>query len=199
MHSIKLFAIICASSLALACGGDDDDDDKGSGNPQTGGSIDSGLPSSTPANQLSTEETAALCEELGAAGERWANDAQLKSGMCRYAAYMSAVFLGELSGDAKGLCESTYSDCMAEPATSETQCTEPSDQCTATVGEIEKCLNEGMAGLSRALDDIPSCDELTDEIDLSVLAAANPESCEVVSQKCPEVLDNSPTNAYDGS
>lgn len=65
----------------------------------------------------------------------------------------------------------------------------PSD-CTATVGELEKCLKDYVDASFAAIDSMPSCSQVDADTDVSGLGAEPdmPRSCDVVEEKCPDAL-----------
>jgi len=80
-------------------------------------------------------------------------------------------------------CVEGYNECMAEPATGG-ECTRPEGACTATVAEVEACLNDTLA----VMNQLPSCEGLTAETLNGLEDPAyteDPASCVAVDQECP--------------
>jgi hypothetical protein len=173
---------------AAACGSDDGDKG-GSGASK----IESGAPASTPANQLSDSQVKAFCDSAARAGAAAFGTQDAKQALCGFSGYFLSLASGG-SGDAAGVCKMAYDECLKAPAeTSTSTCEKPSATCTATIGEIEACLNDSMAQVSQMLEALPGCDDVGKPLDgAAPTEQQSPASCQVVQQKCPEALDQVP-------
>lgn len=157
----------------------------GSGTP---GKVDSGAPDNTPASELTDEQFDALCKSLGqTAGAVLGEDA--KKATCGFAAYFATTLSGAMGDAAAAACKMAYDECLADPEeTTDDECTKPSSSCTATVGEIETCLNDTIVQSKAAFAELPGCDDLGKEFETPA-ESQPPASCQVVQEKCPEVLE----------
>ena len=178
-----------AAVAAVACGGSDDGG-KGSAGP---GKVDSGVPASKPANELTDAEVQSLCKSLGEAASLAFDSGQGKQAMCGFSAYFLASFV---PGDNQGeVCSMAYDECLKQPAeVTQEECDKPSSSCTATIGEIETCYNDSLAQVQEMLNVLPGCDDVGTEYEEPATGNdASPASCKVVQEKCPEALDDVPT------
>jgi len=163
----------------------------GSGSGGTGssapGKVDSGAPDDTPAGELTDAQFDALCKSLGeTAGTVLGADA--KKATCGFAAYFATTLSGAMGDQAATACKMAYDECLAEAdETTDDECTKPSESCTATVGEIETCLNDTIVQSKAAIAQLPGCDDLGKEYEAPA-ESQPPASCQVVQEKCPEVL-----------
>jgi hypothetical protein len=186
MRFSTLFAAGILATAAVACGGDDD---KGS----TPSKVSSGAPAATVGSDLTPAQAESLCESIGKAAQSAFSSTDAKSAMCGFSAYfISALAGGE---DAAQACKAAYDDCMKQPAqeTSSGMCTEPSENCKATAGEIEACMNDSMAVLVQTFKSLPGCDDVGKDAEPTPTEPTQPTSCKVVEEKCPEILENVPS------
>lgn len=212
---LSMFLVGLAATAAVACGGSDDNSGggtagkggsaaagtssggtsstagTGSGGGGSGsaapGKVDSGAPDNTPASDLTDDQVAAFCDSLGKAAQDVIG-ADAKKATCGLAAYVATAFSGAMGAEAAMVCKSSYDECLAEPDETDEECTKPSDSCTATVGELEACMNDTLTQAKAALVGLPNCDDLGKEIELPA-EGESPASCKVVEQKCPEALE----------
>lgn len=182
-----------AAVAAVACGGSDEGG-KGGGST-TPGKVESGAPASTPANQLTDAQVKSFCDSASQAFGATLSSGEAQQGLCGFSAYFVAS-LGSASGggDPAATCKMVYDECLKTPPQStQEECTKPSATCTATVGEIEACLNDSMAQLQQMLKSLPGCDDVGTQVEDPMLGTGEqPASCQVVQQKCPEALDEVP-------
>ena len=181
-----------AAVTAVACGGSDDGGKGGSSAP---GKVESGAPASTPATQLTDAQVKSFCDSASQAAAATLESGEARQAMCGFSGYFVAS-LGAASGggDPAATCKMVYDECLKAPAeTTQSECTKPSSTCTATVGEIETCLNDSMAQLQQMLKTLPGCDDVGKDVQDPMLGMGEtPPSCQVVEEKCPEVLDDVP-------
>jgi hypothetical protein len=194
----RLVSLAASFALCVACGGGSDGGGAG-GAGAAAGSAGTGstatFSSSVPANeQLSTisdQDSATLCKEIDAF-ESGANSAKLEDFSCRLTALLAAAISGS-STDAglQGACKTAYDACVATPpssTTSTTTCTKPDATCTATVAELEACLNDSGPYIDQVLGQLPSCAALTEaslSSDTSTSTPMSPASCTTFQAKCP--------------
>jgi hypothetical protein len=187
------FSMVMAGLVALtavACGGSSDDD--GGGNS---GQIQTSIPASTPASELSDAQSEELCKAAGDAAQATFGSTDAKSYGCGFTAYIAASLT---PGDASA-CKKFYDECMKAPVESDgaEQCEKPSSACQATVGELEACWNDAMSQSLAGLAQLPGCDDVGKDRDGAAPgdapAAELPASCQVIEQKCPEALKTTPS------
>jgi hypothetical protein len=143
------------------------------------------LPDDTSLGELTEEQYRQYCEQ---ALEYIVTRALVPG--CQYYAATYALELGSAA-----LCPTLLSVCLGmEPEEVQAQlgiesdCTKPED-CTATVAEMEACVNDLAAEAEQALDTAPQCSELTDTTVLEPpTQPPTPASCAVVEAACPGAL-----------
>jgi hypothetical protein len=203
-----LLPVSLALPLAAGCGGDSESSNNaatggassGSGG---GGGFDTGLDDDKNLDDLTPDEVAQLCDKTEALVDKTLDDETL----CKFMGVVagSAALLGEAGGDVggggaaggpsvptgdpKALCEEGTAACLANPTPGESACTVPSD-CAITVAEYEACVTDMNAMFGSAKNLLPTCDNITLASLglLAVLVQNQPASCDVVEEKCPDVL-----------
>jgi hypothetical protein len=183
-----IITFILGLGCVVGCGGDDENGKAAPGSTQ----VESGIPPETAAGSLTPDELGQLCDAIEASLTAAVEDPAVRDGLCR----MSGVLVGQFAvlsgGDPEALCTQTYDACkQSGTQTSEGTCTAPSASCTASVGEIEQCLSDSFAALGQTLSAFPKCDAL-EGFDPSSTPMQDPASCQVVQEKCPQVLNNTP-------
>lgn len=154
-----------ALGLALGCGGESADDENGGGSGGGGGAdaageVDTGLPEETPLQDVSPEQFSNACESL-----RQSVDARL--GPDRAVAGVCQVVSAALTDDA-ALCATGADTCVDQVnagdgplgltreqldfTTFECGDTGGLQGCTATVGELETCLDDRMSAIEQLLE-----------------------------------------------
>jgi hypothetical protein len=201
MRIIGHLAFVCALS-ALACGGesDSDGDEPGGG---TSSEVDTGLPESTPLEDVTAEQYANACESLR-------DDVRSRLGPDIAVRGVCEVYGAAVENDASA-CESRADTCESQangggftpvPGVTITrasldfttfECNDVGDLdgCSVTVGEFETCLEDQMSGLEALMDD-NNCGNaasvgLEEAAALADLGAMAPPSCARVQQECPGV------------
>lgn len=181
---------------AVACGGSSDDGGKSST------TVNTSIPEDTKGSELTQAQTDELCDAAEAVAEATFSESQIKPTMCGFAAWSQASAFNMPSK-----CQDFYNECLKEPVessgdppvTEEGQCTKPSSTCTATVGEIEKCINDSFAQAKAMFAKFPGCADVGEEFSLEDLGSQeSPASCKVVEAKCPEALQTTPTPSLPG-
>lgn len=166
----------------VACGGSDDD----KGSP---GKVDSGVPDSTQGKDLTEQQFQAICDSANEAAAGILSGAEAKKATCGSGAYLATLLSGATGDAADAACKKAYEDCLAEPdESSDDTCTEPTDACTATVGEIETCFTDTLTQAKTLLAELPGCDDLGSDYEPPA-ELDPPASCAVVEEKCPEALE----------
>ena len=162
MFKQSLLALFASSLCLTACGGGD------------GGG--SGVDGSKDLLSLTDEEIIDICEY---------SESLLDGEFDEIGCYAQGIFGASDGGD----CESIFDACMAsiepEPSDCPTAADEELPACAAqvTVDEIESCLSAQARGIRNV--DI-SCATTPEE--LENLEPPTPAECDVVNQKCPELL-----------
>ncbi|MEO1270539.1 MAG: hypothetical protein AAFX99_20820 [Myxococcota bacterium] len=144
---------------------------------------------------MSDDQTRALCEELQTYISTNLPDEQLLALNCTLGGVFAAGFaMG--AGDPVMLCEQARTECIAEGFDEEDSalgCEDAtlSDQCTATVSEIEACFFEQIGTLS-ALANTLTCETglSQDSTMFEGLFDEQSAGCMVLQEKCPELLDD---------
>ncbi len=167
------------------------------------GTFSSGLPSSDTLSGLSDSDIQKLCGEISSFTDSYASN----TGACNIAGYAAAAFSKQLGGTTdtttlRQLCSAAVSQCQAQSGhidagVSASTCQKPSSTCTATVGDLEACLNDAKTAAQKEYAGIPSCSTLTaadlslTDGSLSVGTASEPASCATLNQKCPDFASGS--------
>jgi hypothetical protein len=202
MRIIGHLAFACGVLSALGCGGESDSDDNepGGGTPSE---VDTGLPESTPLEDVTAEQYANACESLrDDVRSRLGPDIAVR-GVCEV--YGAAVENEASACDARAdACESDANAGGFTPAPGVTiaradldfttfQCNDVGDLdgCSVTVGEFETCLEDQMSGLEALMADNDCANaasvDFAQALALADLGAMAPPSCARVQQECPGV------------
>lgn len=172
MNRLAIGFAVVGTLFSLAC----DSDDEGGGGS---GTFNTSVGSSKTIDKLSSAESAQFCKDA----EAWADSFSKSIGpkFCKVAGLLT---------DSKAECEKTVSDCVKEvsvPDESTGMCMPP-ENCTATVGEVEKCLNDTVTTLNSFLDKFPTCAQIADGSGSVPLSEpAQPASCKAIEKTCPDV------------
>lgn len=158
------------------------------GTSSSGGTTQSGggnLPGSKPLNELTEDEVDALCEDFS---ERFSGD-DVSETLCRFNGVLAAL-VATSDEQAQQLCKSTYDQCKASPTETTESCEQPGEDCTATVNELNACLDAFTETFGSLKDSLPSCDGLTTAEVVTVLGQLgtleDPEACTTFSEKCED-------------
>ncbi len=180
-------AVVTLGALvALACSGDDDG----------AGSGGSGLPADQPVSQLTAAELQQLCSSMSEGAAVPVADVCKMTGLM--AAALEAAFAGTADMAAlREACRSTREQCLASgpaPATTTEACTAPAN-CTATVGEVESCIDASAALARQTYAAMPSCESLEasdlDGTSTTTETATTPPECAALETKCPGMVSDS--------
>jgi hypothetical protein len=199
MNRFEQWALACGLGLVLGCGGEsaDDEDDGGGDESAETGSIDTGLPEEAPLDSVTPQQYADACERLRASVRSRLGPDRAVRGVCE-------VYAGALTDD-PDQCRSGADTCEAntnagdppEPVPSREaldfttfECgnTDTLEGCSATVGELETCLDDRMSAIEEVLDG-NSCENaasvsLATAISLAGVGTTLPPSCSRLEQ-CP--------------
>ena len=192
-----LVALLSVSSLA-ACSSDDSEDGGGA-------DLGSGVDSDKQGEDLTDDEVESICQAGQDYVEEKVSSDSFNKSVCRFAAASIALASGD-EATMKSLCDLGYDkcvDCIGNPDkegcedfdtdTEQSDCSieEAPADCTSTVGEIEACLKATLDLSVSLFEDVPGCDELTEDTELPVVddELDMPAACETVEENCPEVLE----------
>ena len=156
----------------------------GTGNTGNTGS-GAGVPGDTPLNELTDDQAQALCEAFG---KRFDN-AQFEDIACKLESVFSAI-LAQTDAEAQMMCKTAYDQCKSMPPDTTQNCEKPSSDCTATVDELNACLDAYNESLGDVGASLPSCDTLKAG-DLTALFSGlgsmmQPAACTAYQAKCPD-------------
>ena len=196
----KTILIGCAA-LSLAFAACDDDDEKkkpdvtaDAGRADTrapgAGGINLGLDKNKRINQLTPEERTQACEELQDWSEDFANEIAPK--ICRLAGVLAVL---QSQPPNLNACGETVSRCSAAsmtdagaPPDTNNMCGAAQANCTATVGEVEKCTNDNLTVVNTYLDAFPTCAQLAAGTgSIPAQTPTDPPSCTAIKPKCPQL------------
>jgi len=186
---------------ALACGGESDSEENNPG--QSSGDIDTGLPESTPLEDVTAEQYSNACASLR-------DDVDARLGPDIATRGVCEVWGAALQDD-ESQCNAEADTCVSQvngggfsplPGLTITradldftmfECNDVGDLdgCSVTVGEFETCLEDQMSGLEALMAD-NNCNNaasvnLTQAAALADLGGMSPPSCERVQRECPGV------------
>jgi hypothetical protein len=202
MRIIGHLAFVGGLLLALGCGGESDSEDGDAPGGGNGGVVDTGLPESTPLEDVTAEQYANACESLREdVRGRLGPDIAVR-GVCEV---YGAAFTDDASQcdgmadgcvtqvNGNGLMVAGFSLTRADLDFTAFQCNDVGDLdgCSVTVGEFETCLEDQMSGLEALMAD-NNCGNaasvgLEEAAALADLGAMAPASCARVQQECPGV------------
>jgi hypothetical protein len=198
MNRFDVCALACGLGLALGCGGESSDGDGGGGAGTTEpGAVDTGLPEEAPLDSVTPQQYANACESLRqSVSERLGPDRAVR-GVCE-------VYSGALTDD-PAQCRSGADTCVSSTNAGDPPAGVPSREaldfttfecgdtgtlegCSATVGDLETCLDDRMTAIEQVLAD-NDCDNaasvsLVTAVSLGGIASTLPPSCSRLEQ-CP--------------
>lgn len=168
-------ALGCVIGFALLVSACDSDSDGG------GGTFQTSVGSTKAVDKLTPAESAQFCKD----GEAWSKDFEktFTPKLCKIAG---------LGSTTKAECDMAVTACLNAPSdtsTSSGMC-EPLTDCTATVGEVQKCFNDTITSLTAYLDKFPTCAQFGDKnATFPATEPTQPESCKAIAKTCPDVGD----------
>lgn len=154
-----------------------------------GGGFSSGVDSSKPLNKLSASESEKICK----AGQEWVKTS-LEPKLKEFGCKLDSAFASALSPDdasARAACKMAFDMCLKAPPSMDMQmsaCSAAPSTCTATVGEVEACINEYPAAFDELNKAFPSCDMLTKASTTSapkLTSLDQSPACKALQMKCP--------------
>ena len=171
-------------SLLIACG------DTSSGGSSSGGDFSSSVDDSTPLSDMTTSQADQFCDDLA----EYTLDEISKADQCNFlAVFTASTSFPQTDEQLQSMCTMLYDDCMSNPR-EEGECEFEDTTCEATVGEYEPCHTALIEIGNRDLKAIPRCSEVTLEDLEGDGDGANeeelPEACQVVDEKCPDLLED---------
>lgn len=161
----------------------------------SGGSFSTTVPASTNLGSLTSAQATQLCADLS----KFTNGAfsnELGTFTCNSLAVVSAIG-ASTDAAAQAACKMAESSCKATPTmpTMSTCMAPNSTTCTATVGDLEACLNDITKTFATLGASIPACATLTvaqvtaflaSEQDGGTAGLVEPASCVTFDTKCPD-------------
>src|SRR5688572_7450345 len=201
MRHFGKVAVVFGVLLASSCGGESDDgdgDDPGGG--ADGAELDTGLPESTPLQDVTPEQYAMACQALR-------EDVGARLGPDRASRGVCEVYGAALT-DAPDQCRSAADACeddldpgphpllglsRSDLDFTQFECGDTGELagCSVTVGEFETCLQDQMAAFEATIDgndcDNASSVGLTEATGLVQGLMTPPASCTRVQEECPGV------------
>lgn len=180
-----------AMITAPACGG-------GGGGGAGGPGLSSGVDPTKSGEDVTTEEVTQICEAIGDYLQAKVD----RIDVCRVAGVFGAAFLIEDSSatdaDLQEACNVVVDNCRSEgappidfDADEELSCeeTDPLGECTATVGEVERC-SQDLIDQQFGVFDVPSCSGLTRSYleSFGETPSELPASCQPLEDTCPELV-----------
>ena len=139
-------------------------------------------------NELDPFQRESVCGEIESYLCNEINEQEFLGLMCT----VTGIFQGGVSTpegqDPAPTCESARAECLEaglDPEQNDRSfCDGISDQCAVTVDELERCINDQAIALAELAANLTCQDGFADIGDLGTNGAA----CQVVKQKCPELL-----------
>jgi len=161
---------------------------QGGARPSAGGGFSSGLPGGATLESLSPDQLVGLCE----AGQKHLLDTGLVDDLfdafCGYEAVLAvAIFGGSSDEEARTLCSEFYTECLAAPAEPDDCSAMTTSTCSATVAELEACVDAYPEYVDNIEASAPECSELTlDSVEASLdVEPERPAPCANLWDKCP--------------
>lgn len=195
----NVFCMRFALAAALTCGalacGDDDDSSGGS----SGSAPKINVPSSKPLAMLDTNDIKQVCDALAdLTNQTVGADSQ------RFSCTLTGALAGLQSG-ANGMttvdkakCKKAMDDCLAMTSSSTNttdttsmatcnmaEATNQLKDCTATVGELQSCLDATVEAFHELLGSL-SCDNVMVNVTTQP-TTQNPPACQTLQMKCPNL------------
>jgi hypothetical protein len=177
LRARRFTLVLLSLLLASGCGGGGDG----------GGSVASGVPPSTMLGGMSADNLRKVCDSVDQWGKQAGMEDKLKEFGCRMRGNVIAA-LAEPANRASD-CHALYDPCAQAPAptaSSGAACTPPPASCSATVGELETCLNQMPQVIDELLVILPTCDQVASAAGNPIATALTkiPSSCQALNAKC---------------
>jgi hypothetical protein len=173
----RLALVLVSVVMAAACGGGE----------QGGGAVASGVPQGTVLGGMSSDNLQKVCESVDRWGKQGGMEDKLKEFGCRMRGNVVAALIEPASR--QSTCQALYDPCAQAPAptaASGANCTPPPASCSATVGELETCLNQMPQVIDELLVILPTCDQVATVAGNPIATALTkiPSSCQALNAKC---------------
>jgi hypothetical protein len=189
--------MVSGLALALAvtgCAGEG----QGEGESGDGATFTTSLAGDRPLTSLNESELDTLCADQA----MFLSGAAFRADACRLSAVLAAAFstLGEgevTDASLRAACSNAYSECLnAGARASMCEAERPVASCTATVGDVAACLNDGAAQAHLLAIEAPDCDSLS-TADVTSMSGELPagvtgesESCQRLQTSCPSISED---------
>jgi hypothetical protein len=171
--------VVLVAALGLAspsCGGD----------KATSGGFTTSVPGDKPLPTLTPGEASTLCIDVARAYA----GAHTQEDICRFLAYYAAVFAGSSTqAELQAACTMTRDMCLRDGGTlGPPGCEMPSADCTATVTDLGRCVNDNKKNVDQQVAMAPTCDLVTPERVAAELSNVppTPASCITLAMKCAD-------------
>lgn len=189
-------SVAIACGALIACGGN------GAG---SSGPFRSGLPQDEIGSKLNDSDKQRLCDALKS---YYSTNNAFETASCKLAGAIAAgfAFLFQPTGGDPALrksCSDARDSCLRSPLMPDGGvgfvCNRPGSECSATVGEIETCINDSVMTAEDLAARLPECEKLSAK-DLSSSSSdagstmttsampVSPPACGAVQAKCPSAL-----------
>jgi len=170
----------------------------GAAGESAGGAVAIGslMPTQPGSNELSTlsdTDAQTLCAQLNAYYVKSGAAVETLHVSCLESAMFAAEIISPTTdAEARDACQTSYDDCLKNNSPGVLQCNDkPTAACKITIDQYTACLNDGTVALHEAALLAPDCQGLTKDNAASsfnaLAGAPPPESCQLVSQQCPEL------------
>lgn len=158
----------------------------GSGSGGSSG-FDSGLSDNAELDDLGEEELEQICEAF----ENWWDDLEPTSEQtCLYRAHvLTETESPDTDQEAREFCAESKKMCLARDDVESVECeTDGFGECSATVGEFERCIEGFFSDYAETLEDLPACQEVDVEWyeNWEETVFEPPSECDPVRRKCPD-------------
>ena len=176
-----MLGLTLIGALPTACGG-------GSGEL-----FQTSIPGNTPLGSLSGSQATELCNDE----TRFAQQSSFEMDACHEAAFLTVALTASFSPDMtdaelQAACTSAYTSCLhPDGGAGATQtCSAPPANCTATVSELARCLDDDAAATRALAAQLPDCGSITrasltaSDGGTASAATSSPPSCQTLQQKC---------------
>lgn len=165
----SLTVLVGMTLVMGACGGDDDGGGSG---------FKTSVDSSKRVDMLSASEKQTLCQEFSKWGESTLKS--LKPKICRLVVLFTP--------DQKS-CEAAVKECIEAPIdpSDDDSCDAPNN-CSASVAEVQRCLNDQSKLLSDYFGSFPACSQAGPNVMLPP-DPTEPASCTAIASKCPGFVE----------
>jgi hypothetical protein len=177
MNPRWLVSGLALAAIGATCGGD-------------GSTFSSGVDKGSQLGSLSAGDAQKVCTSLN----EWMQSnfaPDIKEVTCRFTGVTAAALAGNDKSRQEMLCKSAYDQCMMSSSNNPIQpasCEKPPSDCTATVGELESCVNDMVPLLEKVIGAIPTCQQLASGATATPpTGLEEPASCKTFNSKCDDL------------